>query len=173
MASPERRLYLLRHAKSSWDDPRLPDHDRPLAPRGQRAVRRLREHLVGLSDGPELVLCSSARRTMMTLAGIADALPVGVDTRIEDGLYGAAGGELLTRLRRVADEVRGVMVIGHNPGLEDLAHLLVGSGADDARERMGEKFPTGALAILVVDRSWADLAPDAARLETFVVPRDM
>jgi phosphohistidine phosphatase len=169
----EHRLYLLRHAKSSWDDARLADHDRPLAPRGERAVRVLRTHLAGLADGPDLVLCSSARRTTMTLAGIAGALPPGVDTRIEDQLYGASAAQLLARLRDVSDEVGGVMMIGHNPGLEDLAHLLVGAGDDADRERLAAKFPTGALATLVVSGPWARLAPAAAGLEAFVVPRDL
>ncbi len=169
----EHRLYLLRHAKSSWDDPRLADHDRPLAPRGERAVRGLRTHLAGLADGPDLVLCSSARRTTMTLAGIAAALPAGVDTRIEDGLYTASATQLLARLHDVSDEVGGLMVIGHNPGLEELAHVLVGTGDDADREKMAAKFPTGALATLVVIGSWAGLAPAAAELEAFVVPRDL
>jgi len=169
----EHRLYLLRHAKSSWDDPRLADHDRPLAPRGERAVRGLRTHLAGLVDGPDLVLCSSARRTTMTLAGIAAALPAGVHTRIEDRLYAASAAQLLVRLHDVSDEVGGVMVIGHNPGLEELAHLLVGTGDDADREKMAAKFPTGALATLVVTGSWAGLAPAAAGLEAFVVPRDL
>ena len=169
----EHRLYLLRHAKSSWDDPQLADHDRPLAPRGQRAVAALRKHLTALADGPDLVLCSSARRTTMTLAGIAAALPAGVDTRIEDRLYAASATQLLARLHDVPDEVGAVMLIGHNPGLEDLAELLVASGDEDAREAMAAKFPTGALATLGVTGPWADLAPATARLETFVVPRDL
>jgi phosphohistidine phosphatase len=169
----EHRLYLLRHAKSSWDDPQLDDHDRPLAPRGERAVAALRKHLGALADGPELVLCSSARRTRMTLAGIAGALPAGADTRIEDRLYGASASALLARLHDVPDDVGAVMVIAHNPGLEDLAHLLVGSADDAAREAMARKFPTGALATLSVTGSWSGLAPSAARLDAFVVPRDL
>jgi phosphohistidine phosphatase len=169
----DRRLLLLRHAKSSWDDPRLADHDRPLAARGERAVRGLREHLTGLTVGLDLVLCSSARRTTMTLAGITPALPVGVDTRVEEALYGASATQLLARLRRVPDELGDVMVIGHNPGLEDLALLLVGSGDEVTRERMTEKFPTGALATLGVPGTWAGLSPAAATLVSFVVPRDL
>jgi phosphohistidine phosphatase len=171
MASAGRRLYLLRHAKSSWADPRLDDHERPLAPRGEEAVRRLSTHLGELADGPQLVLCSSARRTMMTLDGIAPSLPADVRIQIEDSLYGASDRRLLSRLRRVDDEVRGAMVIGHNPGLEDLAEVLVGSGDNTARQKMATKFPTAALATLTFAGSWVDLAPQAATLETFVVPR--
>jgi phosphohistidine phosphatase len=172
VALRSRRLYLLRHAKSSWTDPRLDDHARPLAPRGERAVRRLRRHLADRPDDlPELVLCSSARRTTMTLDGIA--LPASVDRRIEDGLYAASSGRLLERLRGVADEVSRVMVIGHNPGLEDLALLLVEGTDDEASRRMATKFPTGALATLTFAGAWADLAPGTVTLESFVVPQDL
>jgi phosphohistidine phosphatase len=136
-------------------------------------VRALRAYLAGLADGPDLVLCSSARRTTMTLAGLAAALPAGVETRIEDQLYAASAGQLLARLHGVSDEVDRVMVIGHNPGMEDLAHLLVGAGEEAVREKLAAKFPTGALATLVVTGSWARLAPAAAELEAFVVPRDL
>jgi phosphohistidine phosphatase len=173
MASARRRLYLLRHAKSSWAEPGLGDHDRPLAPRGEKAVRRIRDHLAGSADGPELVLCSSARRTTMTLEGIAAALPSGVDTKIEDRLYAASSGELLARLRSVGDDIGGVMLIGHNPGLGELAHRLVGSGDPTLRARMVTKFPTGALATLSFTGSWAELRSGAATLEAFVVPRDL
>jgi phosphohistidine phosphatase len=173
VASARRRLYLLRHAKSSWAEPGLGDHDRPLAPRGEKAVRRIRDHLAASDDAPELVLCSSARRTRMTCEGIADALPAGVDTRIEEPLYAASSGDLLARLRGVADDTGGVMLIGHNPALEKLAGLLVGSGDAAMRARMVTKFPTGALATMTFTGSWADLGPGAATLEAFVVPRDL
>ena len=173
-AQPPRWLYLLRHAKSSWTDPGLDDRDRPLAQRGEEAVRRLRRYISDHpQEAPELVLCSSARRTTMTLDGITDALPARVDTRIEDELYAASSRRLLERLRGVADDVSRVMVVGHNPGLEDLALLLVAQTDDAASRRMSTKFPTGALATLTFAGSWADLAPGTATLESFVVPRDL
>ena len=136
-------------------------------------MRRIGEYLAGRPHPPELVLCSSARRTTMTLAGIAPALPTGVDTSIEDELYGASSGELLERLRRISDDVDGVMLIGHNPGLEDLAQLLVGSGDASLRARLATKYPTGALATMSFSGAWAALGPDRATLEGFVVPRDL
>jgi phosphohistidine phosphatase len=172
-APGRRQLYLLRHAKSSWDDPGVDDHDRPLAGRGEKALARMREHLARAAAGPELVLCSSARRTRMTLDGIADALPADVDIEVEDGLYAATGGALLSRLHQVPDDVGRVMLIGHNPGLEDLALLLVGAGDPSTRARMATKFPTGALATLGFDGPWAALDADGATLEGFVVPREL
>ena len=109
----------------------------------------------------------------MTLDGIAAALPASIERRIEDGLYAAPCGRLLERLREVADDVSRVMIIGHNPGLEDLALMLVGPAADAASRRMATKFPTGALATLTFAGPWAELAPGTATLESFVVPRDL
>jgi phosphohistidine phosphatase len=173
VASGRHWLHLLRHAKSSWADAGLDDHDRPLAPRGEKALHRIGEHLAGTAHPPELVLCSSARRTTMTLAGIAASLPPGIDTSIEERLYGASSGELLERLRGVSDDVDGVMLIGHNPGLEDLAQVLVGAGDGALRARMTTKYPTGALATMSFSGSWAALGPGRATLEDYVVPRDL
>ena len=166
-----RRLLLLRHAKSSWDEPHLADHDRPLSGRGRRAARALLDHLTETDAVPELVLCSSAVRTMETLDGIRGALPPGTTIEIEGGLYAADVDELLARLRRVSETVGSAMLIGHNPGLEDLAMLLVGAGDAAARSAMEAKFPTAALAHLSVDGPWRELAPGVATLGDFWTPR--
>jgi phosphohistidine phosphatase len=168
-----RQLSLLRHAKSSWDDGGLDDHDRPLAPRGEKAIRRLAKHVAGAGVAPDLVLCSSARRTVMTLEGIRPELPADTEVRVERGLYAASSSALLARLRRVDDSVDSVLLIAHNPGIEMLAATLIGAGDDRLRERLAEKFPTGALADLHFEGPWAKLAAGAATLESFVVPRDL
>ncbi len=165
-----RRLYLLRHAKSSWDDPSLADHDRPLAPRGRKAARRLGAHLSEEGIEPELVLCSSARRTRETLERLGGAVG-GSTVEVEEGLYAADADALADRLRAVPDEVRSVLLIGHNPGLEELALDLAGRG--EALARLEEKFPTGALAALELSTSWAGLSPGSAELTAFVVPREL
>lgn len=168
-----RHLALLRHAKSSWDDPTCSDHDRPLAPRGRRAAQLVREHLRELREPPTLVLCSSARRTQETFEAIAPALGDDLELVVEPGLYGASGGELLERIHELQDDATSVMVIGHNPGLEDLATMLAGSGAGDSLDRMAIKFPTAALAWLSVPVSWRELAPGGATLAAYVVPREL
>ena len=112
------RLYLLRHAKSSWKDASLDDHDRPLAPRGKRASKAIGRYLRDRDVTPELVLCSSAKRARQTLERLG---PAGLDARIEPELYGAGANTLLARLREVPDEVASVMLIGHNPGMQQLA----------------------------------------------------
>jgi phosphohistidine phosphatase SixA len=111
----ERRLYLLRHAKSSWKDERLADHDRPLAGRGKRAAKAIAGHLRKQGIEPELVLCSTATRARETLAGIRAVLGDG-EVRLERELYRAGPGVLLARLHAGPEAVGSVMVIGHNPG---------------------------------------------------------
>jgi phosphohistidine phosphatase len=168
-AVAERRLYLLRHAKSSWKDEGLADHDRPLARRGRRAAKAIGRHLREQGVEPELVLCSTARRARETLEGIEPALERAT-IRVEPGLYGAGPAELLARLHEVASPIRSVMVIGHNPGLEQLALLLArqGSRAHEA------KFPTGALATLAFrGPGWAALDHGTAELVEFTRPRDL
>ena len=165
-----RRLLLLRHAKSSWDDASLDDRDRPLAPRGHKAADRMAEHLRSSNMSVDLVLCSSALRTTQTLEHIGRAFG-DAEMVMEDGLYGASDEELLDRLRSVPDQAGGVALIGHNPGVQDLATELAGDGDD--LERMRTKFPTGALAVLEFDGPWAELAEGGARLVAFVTPRDL
>ena len=165
-----RRLYVLRHAKSSWDDPGLDDHERPLAPRGQRALKVLRAHLQSSGIKPALVLCSSSRRTRETLQGVQP----GGEQLIEPELYGADAGGVIDRLCRVPDDVPSVMVIGHNPALQVLVLRLATRPAEPAEvAEVQSKFPTGALATLEFDCGWSELAPGRARLTAFVRPKGL
>lgn len=165
------RLLLLRHAKSSWDQLDVADHDRPLAPRGRRAATSLGEHLRGLGEPPDLVLCSSAARTVETLERIRPALPAGTAMEVDDGLYGADSDELLARVRHVPETVACVLFIGHNPGIGDLAVMLAGHGDRAARAAMAAKFPTAALASLAIDQRWSAVEAGAATLDEFWTPR--
>jgi phosphohistidine phosphatase len=167
-ASAVKHLFVLRHAKSSWDEPGLDDHDRPLAPRGWQAVTALAEHLQASAIKPELVLCSSARRTRETLEGIR----VGGEHLIEPELYDATAEDVVARLRRVAAAVESVMVIGHNPTMQTLVLRLAG-GPGGAVERVRAKYPTGGLATLTFDSGWSELAPGSARLAGFVRPKEL
>ena|SRR5689334_10666369 len=166
-----KQLFLLRHAKSSWDDSELVDHDRPLAPRGRRAVRLIAEHLGREGVTPALVLCSPARRTRETLEGIAPALGAGIPLQIESELHAASAPRLLERLRAVEDGVRSLLLIGHNPGVEQLALTLAGRGQKLAILR--RKYPTGALATLEFSGRWGDLRPGSAELTDFVTPKQL
>lgn len=169
-----KHLLLLRHAKSSWKDPGLADHDRPLAGRGRRAAKLMARYLRHNRITPTLVLCSSALRARQTLERIAPAhRPVAErKVQIDPGLYLASGEDLLDRLRKVGERTASVMLIGHNPGIEDLARRLAG-GEGAELGRMAAKFPTGALAVLELHGRWRELTPGQCRLVAFVTPGDL
>jgi phosphohistidine phosphatase len=166
------RLYLLRHAKSSWADPALPDRERPLASRGRRDGKRVAKHLVRFGIRPELVLCSSAVRARDTLELIRPALGTAATLKLEPELYAAPSSYLLERVRLVPEEVATVMLIAHNPGLQDLALLLAAPGGDI--ERLKAKFPTAALATLTLEETtWNQLSEANAALAAYVVPKQL
>ncbi|HEX6493737.1 MAG TPA: histidine phosphatase family protein [Candidatus Dormibacteraeota bacterium] len=165
-------LHLLRHAKSSWADEELSDHDRPLAPRGRRAAAAMADHLRERGVAPELVLCSSARRARETLDLVAPALGPQARVLVEDGLYGASGEDLVDRIRRVSASTGSVMLVGHNPAMQDVALALAAPGP--GRERVQAKFPTGALATLrIPDGGWAGLRRGGAEIVDLVLPREL
>jgi phosphohistidine phosphatase len=155
-----KHLYLLRHAKSSWKHPELADHDRPLAGRGRRAAKAIAKHIRAEGIAPELVLCSTARRARDTLERIEPALGRR-SVKVERELYGASVRELLGRIRRVPSSVESVLLIGHNPGMQDLAAALTGFDG---------KFPTAALATIALP-AWDE--PEHAELVAFTKPRDL
>jgi phosphohistidine phosphatase len=164
------RLYLLRHAKSSWKHPELADHERPLADRGRRAAEAIARYLQEHEIAVELVLCSTARRARETFERIEPALPVGC-MRYEPDLYGAPADALLERLHGVPDGIASVMLIGHNPAIERLALDLAAPSPE--RRELAAKFPTAALATLDFPGPWRDASRGGARLVNFVRPRDL
>jgi phosphohistidine phosphatase len=170
-----KRLYLMRHAKSSWDDPRLNDRDRPLAPRGRRAARRVGRQLGAAGIRPEEILCSTAKRARETLEAVLPFLDPQVSVHIEDDIYGADSGELLQRLREVSSSVGSVMLVGHNPSIQELALTLANEGdGNELMARLAEKFPTAAVALIVLPGDdWTDLGRGPARLEGFLIPREL
>jgi phosphohistidine phosphatase len=167
-----KRLWLLRHAKSSWDDLSLPDADRPLAPRGRRAVELMAAHLAATDVRPSVVLCSSSLRTRQTLAAILPALGDALEIHIERALYGAGATQVLEQLRRLPDTAPAAMLIAHNPGIQDLALALATGGP--ALAGLRERFPTGALATLELDiEHWGDVDTGIATATTLVTPRSL
>jgi phosphohistidine phosphatase len=164
-------LYLLRHAKSAWDDPTLRDRERPLAPRGRKAAKRMARWSRKHGVRPQLVVCSSAVRAQDTLRRVLPGLGEPA-VWVEVTLYAADAETLLARVRALPGEVDSAMLVGHNPGLMDLLLLLAAPGK--LRGRAEENLPTGALAELELDVArWADASPGAARLTEFVRPRDL
>jgi phosphohistidine phosphatase len=173
-------LTLLRHAKSSWDEPTLDDYDRPLAKRGKKAAPEIGAALAAMGLRPDLVLCSGAARARATLDLVLAKLGAPVPEVVyDDELYMADPEALLARLQRVGPGAAGetprhVMLVGHNPGLEELALLLVGSGAADDTARMAAKFPTAAVAVVGFNaESWEAIEPGSGRLEHFLTPKQL
>ncbi len=168
MTLGHRRLILTRHAKSSWDNPSMDDHDRPLNPRGQRAALELGEWLHSRGYEPDEVLCSAAARTretwQMTVAAPLEVMP---NVRYLDSLYQASPDVMLDVLRKATGDC--VMMIGHNPGIGELAAMLPARAPVDVDFR---RYPTAAT--LVVDfevGSWADVKPGLGSVLDFFVPQ--
>ncbi len=170
-----RRLLLLRHAKSSWDDSSLADRERPLAPRGRRAAQAIARHLaVGASGVPTRVLCSSARRTLETLEPLRRCFGPDTTVQIDDAFYLASASRWIEQLRELPDEQADVLAIGHDPGLHDLALALTRPDPSPKYRHLCRKLPTGALVeVEVWLSSWRDLAAGSARLVEFTRPRDL
>ena len=167
-------LLLLRHAKSSWGDASLPDRERPLTGRGERAALVLGGYLAQKQLVPDAILCSPARRTRETLRRVLAQLPAPPLPRVEEDLYLASAPALLERVQALEPELGAVLVLGHNPGLEELARALAARGRETALRRFEEGLPTAGLAVieLAVD-DWRAAAPDTGHLARLVRPRDL
>lgn len=167
-------IYMLRHAKSSWDDSSLSDHDRPLDERGRAAAPRVGAHMEEAGYLPDLVLCSTATRTRQTLDAVLSELEAEPAIEFHEELYLAGPGEMLDLVRSVPDIVEAVLLVGHNPGTGMVAAALSGDGSPEMIGLMSAKFPTAGLAIieLSVDR-WKDIVSGCGSLKEFVRPRDL
>jgi len=169
-----KRLYLLRHAKSSWDDPDLDDHERPLATRGKRAAKTMGRHLAALGVCPDLVFCSTARRARETFERVQRQLGGASAVETEGALYTASADELVRRIRSVSDDVGTLMLVGHEPVMSRLAGALAAADESETSRRMRRKFPTGAFAEIGFEVGcWAEIAPGNGSLRRFLVPRDL
>jgi phosphohistidine phosphatase len=169
-------LYLMRHAKSDWQDPRLDDFDRPLSARGARAAPRMGRYLRENLETPDHILCSTAKRAALTWQLTIEAFEVDIPVTWSDDLYLATPVELTKAVNTLAPPAANVvLLIGHNPGLERLAVILAGSGSrPDALGHLKAKFPTAAVAVFECDvLAWTDLRPGRGRLTGFIRPKDL
>lgn len=171
------RLLLLRHAKSDWSG-KADDHARRLSARGKKTAPRMGAYMRAKSYEPELVLCSTAERTKETLELVLPALAGQPQIRYDRILYLAEWPVLLAEIRALESEASPLMVVGHNPGLEQLAIALAlqaPSAAERGRlQKLAQKFPTAALAVLdfeIVD--WGRLKPGLGRLVDYMRPKDI
>jgi phosphohistidine phosphatase len=166
-------LTLLRHAKSSWDDPVERDFDRPLNGRGWKAAERMGRYLADEGLAFDQVLASPALRVKQTIEGVEKGLGRPLRAQFDRRIYMASGVHLLDLVQAEAHAER-VLLIGHNPGLEDLLFLLVPEDGGALRREAEAKYPTATLAEIAVDGvDWQGLREGCGRLTRFVRPRDL
>jgi phosphohistidine phosphatase len=165
---------LLRHAKSDWSSSGVQDVARPLNNRGASAARLMGGYMARHSLMPQRVLCSPSRRTRETWAGVATQWPEEVEIIFDERLYAATPQVVLSIIRAQNDAKRSLLVIGHNPGLQEMAELLIAAGDVELRERLREKFPTAALAVIdFAVNKWGRVHNRSGRLDRYVTPRSI
>lgn len=166
-------LYLLRHAKSGWEDTSLDDFDRPLAKRGLKEAAEVAELLRAQGYRPERIVCSTSLRTRETLAALLPVLSKDVDIGLDHRVYEAEVDALVAVIRECGASAAALMLIGHNPGLEELADLLIGGGERNALRQLRDKIPPAGLAVIQFEvGSWADVEAGGGRLTAFHTPAD-
>jgi phosphohistidine phosphatase len=167
-------LTLLRHAKSGWDDPVARDFDRPLNPKGKRAAVAMGRHLRALGLAFDHVVASPAQRVIETIGEFEGGFGTRLEPAWDRRAYLASPATLLDIIRETPAEAARLLLVGHNPGLEELVLLLVADAADGLRDQVEEKYPTASVAeIAFAMKDWADVAPGTGRLERFIRPRDI
>jgi phosphohistidine phosphatase len=168
------RLMLLRHAKSDWSKPGMPDRNRPLNARGRETAPLMAAHIASQELAPQRVLVSTATRTRETWKLMTPFFPRKPETIFEGRLYESSPHTILAVIKETPAAIKSLMVVGHNPGLQTLAMALIGSGDAQGREDIAAKFPTAALAVIdFVTGPWSTARPGSGRLERFVRPRDL
>ncbi|MFI7100154.1 SixA phosphatase family protein [Streptomyces sp. NPDC050161] len=170
-ADTPRRIVLLRHAKAEWSQDS--DHERPLAERGRKDAPAAGRRLAGAGITPDLTLCSTASRTRETWKLFVGELPQRPKTVYDERLYEASLGELIAVLNETADEVRDLLVVGHNPGMHALADALAGEAEGDLLPRLNRGgFPTAAMAVIEFNGSWKSVEHGVGRLVAYLPPHE-
>jgi phosphohistidine phosphatase len=159
-----RTLYLLRHAKSSWKDASLSDFERPLKGRGREAAQRIGERLAQEKLKAPWVICSPAVRTRETAEIVLKSAKLRVEERFDERIYEASIRDLLQVVEEIPDEKSVVILIGHNPGFEELLSFLTNES---------RRMPTCALAKIKFDVSWKDIKAGDGKLEWFITPKEL
>lgn len=170
-----KRLLLMRHGESDWDEEKLTDFDRPLNPHGRRASKSVADWIAANDVVPDTVLVSAAKRTCQTWDILRESLPAGVNADVLEDLYLASPGTLLAQIERVAPETGTTLVIGHNPGMESLCRLMSGPGSTGAAlNNLQRGFPTAGLAVIeLAGEAWRTMSAEGGRLKHFIRPRGL
>lgn len=172
--SVPKRLILLRHAKSAWDNPSVADFDRPLSNRGRKAAPVVGAYLARRGLVPGLVLTSSAKRAVETLDLMSAGWQTKPTVRKLKSLYLAMPREMLRRVQAVGKEPDSIMLVGHNPGIADLANWLCSHGKAEPRAKLARKFPTGAVAVIEFDvEDWGEVDAETGTLVEFMTPKEI
>lgn len=168
-------LILLRHAKSGWDDPVARDFDRPLNPKGERAAATMGRHLRDLGLRFDHIVASPAIRVVQTLEHFATGYGRASEATSDRRIYLASCATLLDLIRELDDAFAQVLLVGHNPGMEELALALVPDGdSEPLRPTIAHKFPTASVAEIRFDADrWADISPGSGHIAHFIRPRDI
>lgn len=161
-----RTIVLMRHGKSGYPEG-TPDHERPLAERGQREAALAGRWITDTVGVVDAVLCSTATRTRETLT----ATGIDADVRFEERLYGASPEEIIEEIALTEDTVDTLLVVGHAPGIPYTALELAEADGSQAAIEIGRKFPTSAIAVLTLDGTWAEIGRGTASLTAFEIPR--
>ncbi len=169
-----RRLLLLRHAKVDRSEPGTKDHSRLLIDRGRTDAAKIGAYMAGHALVPDRVLLSPAARAQETWKYAAAAFHPVPAAMSAERLYDATPYVILAVIKDTPTSAHTLLVIGHNPGLHELALMLIAAGDIDARERLREKLPTSGLVIIdFAFDNWSKLHPQSGRLERFVSPKSL
>jgi len=167
-------VFLLRHAKSAWDNPDLRDFDRTLSPRGRKAATAMGAYMKDEGLFPDLVISSPSARTRETLERLQEGLGKALKVNFLDSLYLGAARTLAEDAMAAPEEATSLMIVGHNPGMHSLAVHWAAKGPQDLLESLYAKYPTGALAEIEFRvNNWPALALAHGELKRFVLPRNL
>jgi phosphohistidine phosphatase len=169
-----KRLILLRHAKSAWDDPTVEDHDRPLNARGRRAAPVIGGWLAERGFVPAAIICSTAARARETWSLVAPSFAAAPDASIKPSLYHADPATMLALVRAAPNDADALMLIGHQPGLSGFARKLSKDPVAPGCARAFQHYPTGAAAVIDFDAArWDQVAWGEGRFHAFAAPREL
>ncbi|NVJ90772.1 MAG: histidine phosphatase family protein [Methylocystaceae bacterium] len=164
----------MRHAKSSWANPDLIDFDRGLNDRGNRAAQAMAVHLLQEMPLPDMIICSSAQRTRETLAYLLKSYAHPIDVEVTRDLYMASDLTMMEKIKQVSPEVETLMVLAHNPGMEELAMMLCSTAQSALSQEMYMKYPTAACAHFIFEVAcWSEIKRATGTLQAFVRPKDI